>query len=287
MTQLIQIKQKIKSIETTKKITHAVRLVSMSFYSKLEKQNVFLQDYKNNLNQLFFELSHLHANWKNPILFPNDILDINPLVIIVSSTKGLCGSFNSNLFRYFDRAYFIEEHQIPTFITVGQKAKNFITEKKLGTVLESHGELTNSNLESITNKILQAITTGPQVYSSVTFYSNWLKNFFVQKPQKKGLIPLSLNSSHNQTKDFENTDLTLEQDEEQILSYLAQRLLKSSIMETLFQSLISEHASRFVSMDSSTTNAENILERLTLQYNKSRQSLITQEVSELSTSLQR
>ena len=152
MSQLTPLKQKIKSIETTKKITHAVRLVSMSFYSRLERQNASLQHYKKNISQLFLQLIPHIPDWKNPILLPEDILDTTPLFIIISSAKGLCGSFNSNLFRYIERTFLIEEYQTPTFITIGQKSTKFIIGKKWGEIETSFNELTLSNIDSISNR---------------------------------------------------------------------------------------------------------------------------------------
>ena len=110
------------------------------------------------------------------------------------------------------------------------------------------------------------------------------KSIFIQNPQKTSLISLNTEQQQN-TLDTSQTDITWEQDKSEILNYTAQRFINSSILNILFQSLLAENAARFLAMDSSTTNAENFLEKLTLQYNKSRQALITREVSELSANL--
>ena len=89
MSQLAQLKQQIKSIQTTKKITHAVRLVSMSLYGKLERQRAPLSTYMNNVRSLFIHLAQ-DAQWNDRILFPGDVLDQNPLFIIVGTSRGLC-----------------------------------------------------------------------------------------------------------------------------------------------------------------------------------------------------
>jgi F-type H+-transporting ATPase subunit gamma len=279
VSQLTSLKRKIKSIQTTQKITHAVRLISMSFYSKLEKQNVFLQEYKNSIYELFTQLAASMPEWRNPILFPEDILDSTPLIIIASSSKGLCGSFNSNLFRYIERSLFLEKHQKACFITIGQKATSFIKEKDIGKIIQSYEELNTSNFGAIAEKLVSIINDSQNGYSSVSFFSNHLKNFFVQRPHKNTLIPVSLEKVKN---DVFDANIIWEQDKELVLDYLALKYLKSSVLNILFQSMISENAARFLAMDSSTTNAEKILEKLTLQFNKTRQALITKEVAELS-----
>ena len=284
MGQLTQLQHQIKSIKTTEKITHAVRLVSMSLYSKLEKQNITLRYFQENISNLFFQFLLFCPKWKNYILFPKDILDSNPLFIIISSAKGLCGSFNSNLFKFFERRFFLEEHQIPTFITIGQKAKKFIQLKKFGQIEYSYDSLTLSNFSSIADELLCKINEKQTNYSSISFYSNHIKNFFVQQPHKIALTPINPKyfNKEKQSEINYNINIIWEQNKNEILNFIANKYLRSQILEIIFQSLLGENAARFIAMDNSTTNAKKYLEKLTLQYNKSRQSLITREVSELS-----
>jgi len=107
MSQLIQLRRKIKSFSSTKKITYAMRLTARSLYSRLEKQNVPLAYYKQTVEEIFKTLIKRATGWKNPILFPKDILNSKPLIIIVASSKGLCGSFNTNLFRYTQQHFLL------------------------------------------------------------------------------------------------------------------------------------------------------------------------------------
>ncbi|MCF7799435.1 F0F1 ATP synthase subunit gamma [Candidatus Babeliales bacterium] len=281
MSRLASIKQKILSIKTTKKITYAVRLASRSFYARLEKQQDILQHYKQSTSNLLMQLITEIPEWKHNILFPQDVLDSTPLIIVCSSTKGLCGSFNSNLFRYFTKVFFKEEHQTSKFITIGQRATKFVSENKFGEIIDSFPGLKVNNFVDITNKLHNKIIEAEIPFSSVVFYSNFLKNFFIQTPKKSSIIPLILDKESKK----QEVDLIWEQDKEQILSHVATLYIKGKILDTLFQSLLSENAARFVAMDSATTNAESMLEKLTLQYNKARQTLITQEVAELSINL--
>jgi F-type H+-transporting ATPase subunit gamma len=288
MAQLSILKQKLNSIKTTKKITHAIRLISMSFYSRLEKQQTELNQYKTTIQTLLAQLIKQYPIWNNKKFFPQDVLDKNPLIIIVSSAKGLCGSFNTNLFRYFEQTFLLEKNQKPDFIIIGQKAINFTktlsqTKKLPNSIIYAEKELKTSNFNSIAKKISDTIITCEKTYSSVSFYHNFMKNFFAQKPQKTTLIPFEKKETINTPPKI--TDLIWEQDKTKTLDFLATLVIKSSTLDILFQSLISEHAARFLAMDSSTTNAEKFIERLTLQYNKSRQALITREVAELSTNL--
>lgn len=284
MAQLTHLKRKINSIKTTKKITHAIRLVSMSSYLKLEKEADFLKKFKTNIAQTFAQVSKNQDEWYNQILFPKDLLDSKPLYIFISSAKGLCGSFNSSLFRYIERNIVIEDHQNPELITIGQKVKKEIQNKNLGKIILDFHEINSENLEMIAKEIIKKIYNAKENYSSVSFYSNRLKNFFIQTPQKTTLIPAILDFE-NEDKKLQTFDPIFEQDQTKILNFIAQKYVKSSILEILFQSLISENASRFLAMDNSNTNAEKMLDKLILEYNRSRQTLITREVSELSANM--
>lgn len=285
MAQLTQLKRKIQSIQTTKKITHAIRLVAMSTYSKIEKETEFLKSYKKNITQIFAQLLGNNTELTNKILFPKDILDSKPLYIFISSSRGLCGSFNSNLIRYIERTIILEKHQNPEIITIGQKIKKAIESKNIGKIVLSFDEVNTGNLEIISKEIIEKIYSANGTYSSVCFYSNILKNFFIQRPIKTTLIPAQIDFQElNDSKKIE-FDPILEQDQTEILDFIALKYIKSIILEILFQSLISENASRFLAMDSSNTNAEKILTKLILQYNKSRQALITREVCDLSANM--
>jgi len=284
MSQLTHLKRRIKSIKTTQKITQAMRLIAMSLYSKLEKKQNSLEYYKVILNDLFNELSQKSPEWKNSTFFPEDILDSNPLFIIISATKGFCGGLNNNLFRYLEHKLFVEEHQEPTFITIGKKATEFVRDKQLGPILESCLDLNSNNFPDIAKKISKNILEKKPEYSSVIVYSSIFKNFFAQKPEKTQVIPIIRDKEEKKEIDLDIQPIW-EQESEEIVDFIANKYLDASLTNIFYQALISEYAARFVAMDGATTNAENYLETLTLQFNKMRQALITMEVAELSASL--
>jgi F-type H+-transporting ATPase subunit gamma len=289
MSQLILIKRRIKSIKTTKKITHAMRLIAMSLYSKLDKERLSLQQYIEYLQKLFQELSEQCPEWKSKIFLPEEILDSNPLFIVISATKGLCGSLNNNLFKYLEYKLHIEEHQSPTFLTIGKKASAFVNSKNYGTILASYHDLNSNNFPDIAKNIATQIIQAAPAYSSVTVYSTVFNNFFNQKPVTKKVIPFGASEEEEEVKEkeeiVERLEPIWEQNNLEIVDFVANRYINASLTNIMFQALVSEYASRFVAMDGATTNAEKYLETLTLQFNKLRQSLITREVSELSASL--
>src|SRR4051812_16719603 len=119
MSQLIHLRQRIAAIKKTSKITRAMRLMSMSLYSKAERHKGVVSRHRQKINDLFEQLNKYTSPWRNPHLFPGDILNTKPLIIIVSSGKGLCGGFNTSLVRYIESGFVIEPHQQPSFIAIG------------------------------------------------------------------------------------------------------------------------------------------------------------------------
>lgn len=267
-----------------------MRLIAMSLYAKLEKQVKSLDYYRSTITGLFREaLGHV-TEWESPIFFPKDQRDKNPLIIIIASSKGLCGSYNALLFKQFKKDYETGSHQKPTFITIGRKATKFVKAEGLGNIALSFNDFKTSNFTTVADKLIKEITEGKNPYSSVTCYSNFFKNFFVQVPRKTKLTPFdpeayeALADKSKEPKEKPkpvNGELIWEHSREDILQFLSIRYLRSVLLHILFQSLIAEQSARFLAMDNATTNADKILDNLTLQYNKSRQALITKELSEL------
>ncbi len=276
MSRLMQMRQRMKAVGTIKKITHAMRLISMSSHSRMQHRQKPLTRYKETISELFLRAQKTHPRYKNPILSPEEPEDANPLIILVGSQKGLCGSFNSALFQLFTLRT-IGAKKDTAIITVGKKATNFIEKKAFGKLVAFFNTFAAHNMLIVANSLLQEILQAKRPYSSVVIYSSIAKSFFAQKPQANTIIPAKA-----MAKEIETIDYAWEQPATQVLDYLAYQYILSNIQQALFQSLLAEHAARFVSMDSSTRNAETLLETMQLDYNKLRQTKITRELAELS-----
>lgn len=279
MAQLIQMRQRIKAIETIKKITHAMRLISMSSHSRLKNRQEPLKVYKDAMNNLFAKVHSITPQWHNAILFPKAEPN-NILIILVGSYKGLCGSFNSALFHYFQR-YQIEHNTYNArFIVVGKRAIEYVKQQKESVIVASYDEINNASLLPIAHAITNTIMTAQKPFSRVIMVSNVVKSFFMQKPQAHILIPFaSAPQAPSQAQQLE--EYIWEEQPQELLDALAQQCLDAHIQYLLFESLLAEHAARFLSMDNSTRNAQNLLETTQLDYNKLRQAKITKELTEL------
>jgi F-type H+-transporting ATPase subunit gamma len=278
--QLIQMRQQIKAIESIKKITHAMRLISMSGHSQLSHKAPFLENYKNELFKIIEIIESIRNNQNINVLNHSEKTQKN-LIILIGTQKGLAGTFNISLFHFLEKEIDPENYKNYDFITVGKKATDYI--KKYNQPISNYDNFTISNLYDISTKIFENIKSN---YANVIIYSNYPKSFFSQVPQKYILLPFkqkTKTNSRNSKIDLEK--YIWEQPIEEIYAELTKNYLYTSIQSLLFNSLFAEQAARFQSMDSATRNAEELLTNLKLQYNKIRQMKITKEITELSATL--
>lgn len=279
MSQLIHIRQRIKAIKTIKKITHAMRLIAMSSHSRLSKKQKTLSYYQNTIATLFQKVQSTSNDWHNPIMQPTQPLSYKPLIILVGSHKGLCGTFNSGLFSYTKQFLKTNYYLNPLFFCIGSKAIDFITTHYAQYAYKPFIECTSRTFLAIARAITNEIFTTPEPYSAIIVISNKMKTFFIQKPDHTFLIPFT--SSDMPTFSLEE-EYTWEEEPSKILNHIASMYIESKLQYLLFESMQAEHAARFISMDSSTRNADTILESTRLMYNKLRQAKITKELTELS-----
>lgn len=281
MSLLIQLRQRIKAIETIKKITHAMRLISMSARSRLKSKEEPLRTYINTSSNLLARLQQYAPQWKNSILHPAADAPDNPLIILVGSQRGLCGNFNTTLFHHLEGItlpYYRNISKIPV-IPVGKKAVHYAQENSRFSIIQQYGELNARTIPTIAHDITGFIFSQSQPFTRIEVISNELKTFFVQKPHSTSLIPFKSTATPASSPEIDTYQW--DQAPADLLNQLAQSTIESEIHYLLFESLLAEHAARFISTDNATRNAQSLLEETQLQYNKLRQAKITKELTEL------
>lgn len=290
MSLLIKLRHRIRAIETTKKVTHAMRLISMSSHTQLKGRHDALNVYKGSVHDLFKKVMTVGIAPSKEIAAPGKE-NTRPLVILIGSQKGLCGIFNSSLFAFFEKSMAQAPEKKPLFIAIGKKAVDYMqTHAQGGSTVALYDTLTINNHLVLARKLTDLILQQKESYTSVVVFSNVLRGFFMQKPMETVLLPLQEEFATNNTKRGSEEKLQEEYIWEQapadVLSALSQHYFEVSLQYLLFQSLLSEHAARFLSMDNATRNADNLLETTKISYNKLRQAKITKELAELAGSFQ-
>ena len=286
MPNLKELKNRISSVKSTRKITSAMKMVAAS---KLRRAQDLAESSRVYADSLSFILSSLAGNTKNSSDLPEILTGREnskiSLLIINSSDRGLCGGFNSNLFR--NAKNWISEQQEKgksvKIITVGKKASSFYRKTDLN-VIANFDDL-NSNdkqlqvSEEIKNKIMELFENNEIDEVSILF--NKFVSVITQEPTYQSLIPLSNEEADEEVTDTSNAVFEFEPDKNELLEYLVPRNFLTQIYRSVLESSASEHAARMTSMDNATRNAGDMIDGLTLTYNRTRQAFITKELIEI------
>jgi len=286
MPNLKELKNRISSVKSTRKITSAMKMVAAS---KLRRAQELAESSRVYADSLSFILSSLAGNTKNSSDLPEILTGREnskiSLLIINSSDRGLCGGFNSNLFRNAKKWISDQQGQGKSvkIMTVGKKASSFYKKTDLD-IVASFEDL-NSNdrqlqvSEEIKNKIMELFENNEIDEVSILF--NKFVSAISQEPTYQSLIPLSNEETSEDESESNNAIFEFEPDKNELLEYLVPRNFLTQIYRSVLESSASEHAARMTSMDNATRNAGDMIDRLTLTYNRTRQAFITKELIEI------
>ncbi len=279
MSKLIQMRNRIQTIETIRKVTDVMRIISMSAHSRLKVKQEPLSEYLNTLKNLLAKVQRATPTWKHERLMPTEN-NRNPLIIIIGSQKGLCGGFNTQLSKILNDYISHNPSAHYRFSAVGKKPIEYLINNHPDKLVCSFPVITSRNFLTIAQELTDMVMTATPAYTSVIIISNVFKNFFTQKATITQLIPFD--PTHINTHAIPPTEGYMwDETPSTILDKLAIQYIEAQFQHLIFQSLLSEHAARFLSMDNSTRNANTLLTDTKLEYNKIRQAKITTEITEL------
>ncbi len=280
MAQLSSMRQRIRAIETIRKITNAMRLISMSTHSHLRQKKEELETYKQAFNRLSIIITH---NVQASLSADSVERGNDQLLILVGSQKGLTGAFNIRLFKFFEeqRAHGAAQFSL---ITIGKHATDYARSIKIKPI-KQYNTFSSLNFVTIAQDITQYILGHNQRFKEVIIYSNHPRTFFIQKPQATQIVPTPEYARTPDNAPSVQTEYLFEDSPESLHHMIQQLTIAVTMQSLLFESLLAEQAARFLSMDSATRNAENLLNEMKLEYNKLRQAAITRELTELASSL--
>lgn len=272
MPHIIELKKRIKAVETIQKTTHAMRLTSMSTHSRLIKQKVALNNYKKEIEDL---LNTIQLTAKSKKISQECTMHSNQLTIIVGTQKGLCGAFNTRLAKYYNERVRPQYPEGPC-IAIGKKIIDLLPKEQK--IIHKYPQFAPTNLFNVVGELTHHIM-GKSNYAHIIIVSNHPQSFFNQKPTVTHITPPC---NHILTQKFSQELYELcDPNPQTVLANLESLYLKSQLETLFFNSLVAEYSARFLSMDSSTNNAEKLLSTMQRDYNKLRQASITNELMDL------
>ena len=284
MASLDDLKKRITSVKSTQKITKAMKMVAASKLRRAQENAEKGRPYSDKMNNIILNLSNSISDKSNsPKLLAGSGEDKIHLCIVMTSDRGLCGGFNSNIIKkaksYFQRI--LDKGKTLKIITVGSKGYDQLKRAYKENIIEkiSFKESKYANYFDA-DKVGKIIIDkfDKKEFDVCTIFYNQFKNVITQIPQEQQIIPLKASDSNgNSTED----NYEFEPEEDEILSNLLPKNISTQIFKAMLENSASEQGSRMSAMDNATRNAGEMVDKLTIQYNRSRQAAITKELIEI------
>ena len=277
MANLKEIRNRIVSISSTMQITSAMKMVSAAKLKKAQDAITAMRPYAEKQTELLQNLSAtLDGDVGGQYTTQRDIKKV--LLVAITSNRGLCGAFNSNVIKEVkNRAIYYEAKQVAIF-AIGKKGNDALSKNYTVVANESSvfDQLTFENVAAIANRLIQQFVAGD--YDRIELVYNQFKNAATQIVQNEQFLPLApIQSSKTAT----TGDYIFEPSKEEIVLTLIPKSLKTQLYKGIRDSFASEHGARMTAMHKATDNATELRDQLKLTYNKARQAAITSEILEI------
>ncbi|MDD7736432.1 MAG: ATP synthase F1 subunit gamma [Bacilli bacterium] len=269
---LTNTKRRISSVTSTKKITKAMELVASAKLRKWRSSMDNIISYLNTMEEIISTCASVELD--DPILELKKFKNAKSnLYIVVTSSLGLCGGYNYNLFKFLNGKISKEDKVwvLGTKGLVKLSHEDLSLEDKYVSFLD---KFDYSKVANLKNEIIKEYSTGQ--YMSVQLITTTYKNSLTFIPKQIQVLPLE-----NLSKNVKYTDVIFEPNRKEVLSLVVPKYLQTLLYGRLTEAIVCEQAARRNAMDSATDNAEELLDKLHIEYNKARQGAITQEITEV------
>jgi F-type H+-transporting ATPase subunit gamma len=285
MPSLDDLKKRIKSVKSTQKITKAMKMVAAAKLRKAQENAEKGRPYSKKMESIILNLTKSISDPLNaPKLLVGTGNDKTYLCVVLTADRGLCGGFNSNICKLAKVNFkkILEEGKDLKIITVGSKGLDQIKRgygkyvvKKFS--FKDKKQISYSEAEMVGKEIINLFNQN-QFDKCIIFYNNF-KNVITQIPQAEQIIPA--NSKSIKSKEERSYSFEFEPDEDEILEDLLPRNISTQVFKAFLENAASEQGSRMTAMDNATRNAGDLVDKLTINYNRSRQASITKELIEI------
>ena len=288
MASLRFIRTRIRSVRNTQKITKAMKMVAAAKLRRAQDAVVRARPYAQLIDEMLAQLSRARAEADLP---PHPLMAVRPAcrveLLLMTSDRGLCGGFNSNIIRRGQR-FLVEEgsrFERIQFSTVGRRGRDFARKRGIETrkdYVGFFGRLRYAQAREVAEDLIKAYEQDE--LDAVYLLYNEFKSAIVQQISLVQLLPLQPRSqapTPSGEKGFIRPEHVFEPSRPEVLQALIPRFLAMQIWRALLESEASEHGARMTAMDSATKNASEMIGRLTLDYNRARQAAITKELMEI------
>ena len=279
------IKRKISSIQKTQQITRAMKMVAAAKLKKVQDTTMQFRPYMMRLEQVTSALISSASPREHPLMLFRDVKNVD--VVVITSDRGLCGAFNHNVLKETEN--FIDsklDGKNVSLTIIGKNAYNYFKFKGIkpkNVYLNiSKDKPKHSNAIEIADKLIENYI-GESTDEVYIVYNSFV-NTLLQKTKIKRILPVAFEDSVNLENIVER--FSFEPSKEDVLNKLLPKYVHINMYNAMLESLTGEYAARMTAMDAATNNANNMVNKLTLEFNKARQAAITRELIEITTSIE-
>ena len=286
MANLKELRNRISSVTSTQKITRAMQMVAASKLRRAQESAEAARPYSDKIISILKNLSASFSGQDNaPELLMGNGNDQKHLLVIATSERGLCGGFNTSIVKMAKENFLKlkNEGKEVKLIIIGKKGKELLAKEFADDVIEIYdfSDVKNigfSEAEKISKKILELFDDNK--FDICKLYFAKFESVLSQLPIEQKLIPFDIEEDESEAEDI-NICYEYEPDEEDILKELLPKNLSIQILRALLENVASEFGARLTAMDNATRNAAEMIDELTITYNRSRQASITSELIEI------
>ena len=285
MPSLDDLKKRIKSVKSTQKITKAMKMVAAAKLRKAQENAEKGRPYSKKMQNIILNLTRSISDPKNaPKLLSGTGNDQTYLCVVLTADRGLCGGFNTNICKLAKTSFkkILNEQKNLKIITVGSKGFDQIKREYGKHVIKKYSfkekkQITFKEADTVGNEIIRLFNQN-EFDKCILFFNNF-KNVITQIPQAQQIIPVDNKSSESKEENF--LPYEFEPDEDEILEDLLPKNISTQVFKAFLENAASEQGSRMTAMDNATRNAGDLVDKLTINYNRSRQASITKELIEI------
>lgn len=285
---LKEVRERIKSVQSTQQITKAMKMVSASKLRRAQQAITEMRPYANRLDNMMKNIvANLEGDINSPFVKARDAKKV--AIVVITSNRGLCGAFNTNIIK---EAILSVEGKYGaarasknlSIIFIGKKGYDVLKKRfpdchLITEYLDLFSDLSFENIASVSQKLMDGFSSG--LYDHIEVCYGQFRNAAVQEPKAVTFLPVAPATDQKQEKQKSKADYIFEPDKEALLNELIPSILQTTFQKFILDNHASEHGARMTAMDNATTNADELMKELKINYNKARQEAITKELSEI------
>jgi F-type H+-transporting ATPase subunit gamma len=272
----LDLRRRIRSVKNTQQITRAMKMVAAAKLRRAQDRMMAARPYSGAMHQMLQSVASRVDAKKHPLLRRRD--EKNVLVVVVTADKGLCGGFNMNAIKTAQQTLAEGNWENASILPVGRKGNDFFRRRDMNIRTQAVNVFQALSLDTARELAATIISDyREEKIDAVYVVYNEFRSMISQRVVAQRMLPIET----PEPKEEVGIDYIYEPEPEAILDHLLPRYVEFQLYRVLLESSAAEHAARMTAMEAATKNAKDVIERLTLTYNRARQAAITKEIIEI------